>query len=317
MIIGKNNCSTKEVIIHDFLLKSPCFINIELKRGNINEITNNIMNTIDNNNNKQEAGKNMLLGAIAGDMIGSVYEFHGEKKMDFPLFSEESRFTDDTVLSIATMACLLDGKRAYAFYYRSYARAYPHSGFGGMFVRWMYATNPMPYNSWGNGSGMRVSPIGWFFPSLEETLEEAKYSALVTHNHPEGIKGAQAIAAAVFLARTGKSKAEIKAYIETQFGYDLNRTCEEIRPAYSFDVSCQGSVPEAIIAFLDSSDYEHAIRLAVSLGGDSDTIAAMTGGIAEAFYGEIPEHIRKEVWKRLPQEIKGVIQDFACYVQNN
>jgi ADP-ribosylglycohydrolase len=271
------------------------------------------MNTI-GNNNKQDPGKNILLGAIAGDMIGSVYEFLGEKKMDFPLFSENSRFTDDTVLSIATMACLLDGKREYAFYYRIYARTYPHSGFGGMFVDWMYATNPMPYGSWGNGSGMRVSPIGWFFPTLEETLEEAKYSAQVTHNHPEGIKGAQAIAAAVFLARTGKSKAEIKAYIETQFGYNLNRTCDEIRPDYSFNVSCQGSVPEAIIAFLDSSDYENAIRLAVSLGGDSDTIAAMTGGIAEAFYGEIPEHIKKEVWKRLPQDLKAIIHDFSSSI---
>ncbi|GHT49908.1 hypothetical protein AGMMS49982_04240 [Bacteroidia bacterium] len=253
-----------------------------------------------------------ILGAITGDIIGSVYERTNTKRTDFPLFSDACRFTDDTVLSVATMECLLSDKRDYTYVYQKYARNYPKSGFGGMFRRqWMNEDNPKPYNSFGNGSGMRVSPVGWFCATLEDTLGEAKRSAEVTHNHPEGIKGAQAIAAAVFLARTGKSKEEIKQYIATTFEYNLNRTCDEIRPNYRFDSSCQGSVPEAIIAFLESTDFETAIRYAVSLGGDSDTIAAMTGSIAEAFYGEVPEEIAEEVLKKLPEEFVAVIAKFA------
>lgn len=254
----------------------------------------------------------MILGAIAGDIIGSYYEWCGTKRKDFQLFSDYSRFTDDTVLTVATMECLLSEKRDYSYFYQNYTRQYPRSGFGGMFFDWAYKNNPQPYNSFGNGSAMRVSPIGWIFNTLEKTLEEAERSAIVTHNHPEGIKGAQAIASAVFLAKRGNSKNEIKEYIERVFGYDLNRTCDEIRLHYSFDVTCQGSVPEAIIAFLDSSDFENAIRLSISLGGDSDTIAAMTGSIAEAFYGKVPKLIANEVLRRLPKEFIEVIEKFGC-----
>ncbi|WP_279626079.1 ADP-ribosylglycohydrolase family protein [Rodentibacter genomosp. 1] len=167
---------------------------------------------------------------------------------------------------------------------------------------------PEPYNSWGNGSAMRVSPVGWVFDTLEETLEYAKCSAEITHNHPEGIKGAQATATAIFLARTTKDKTKIKAYIEETFGYNLSQTCDEIRPEYKFDVSCQGSVPQAIVAFLESENFEHAIRLAVSLGGDSDTIAAITGSISEAFYGEIPSEIVSQVIPKLPQEFLTILE---------
>jgi ADP-ribosylglycohydrolase len=179
-----------------------------------------------------------------------------------------------------------------------------------MFRTWLREDEPKPYNSFGNGSAMRVSPVGWAFDTLEKTLEAAKESAEVTHNHPEGIKGAQATAVCIFMARTGKSKQEIKEYIENTFGYNLNRTCDEIRLDYHFDVTCQGSVPESIIAFLESTDFESAVRLAVSLGGDADTMGAITGGIAEAYYGGVPEHIRKEVLKRLPNEFIEVMQKF-------
>jgi ADP-ribosylglycohydrolase len=193
---------------------------------------------------------------------------------------------------------------------QDYGKRYPTAGYGGMFKRWLREEAPKPYNSWGNGSAMRVSPVGWAFDTLEETLEAAKQSAEITHNHPEGIKGAQATAACIFLARTGNSKEEIKEYIEKTFGYNLSRTCDEIRPTYQFDGSCQGTVPESIIAFLDSTDFESAVRLAVSLGGDADTMGAITGSIAEAYYGGVPEHIRKEVLKRLPLKIIRVMQNF-------
>ena len=193
---------------------------------------------------------------------------------------------------------------------QDWGNRYPTAGYGGMFLDWLQIYDPQPYNSFGNGSAMRVSPVGWAFDTLEKTLEAAKQSAEITHNHPEGIKGAQATAACIFLARTGKNKQEIKEYIEHTFGYNLNRTCDEIRPTYQFDVTCQGSVPESITAFLDSTDFESAIRLAVSLGGDADTMGAITGGIAEAFYGGVPEYIRKEVQKRLPNEFIDVMQRF-------
>lgn len=179
-----------------------------------------------------------------------------------------------------------------------------------MFYDWLKADNPQPYNSWGNGSAMRISPVGWAFDTLGETLDAAKRSAEITHNHPEGIKGAQATAACVYLARVGKSKQMIKEYIETLFGYNLDRTCDEIRPTYQFDESCQGTVPESIIAFLESTDYESAIRLTISLGGDSDTMGAITGGIAEAYYKEIPSYILEETLKRLPNEFIDIMQRF-------
>jgi ADP-ribosylglycohydrolase len=251
-----------------------------------------------------------IIGAIAGDIIGSVYEFKNVKTTDFQLFSPASNFTDDSVLTFATMANLIN-KIGYEKSYLEYGRKYPNAGYGGRFYYWLFGNNPVPYNSWGNGSAMRVSPVGWAFDSLEEVLLQAKGSAEVSHNHPEGIKGAQATAAAVFMARTGKSKDEIKAYIVKKFGYNLNRTIEEIRPVYNFNESCQGSVPEAIIAFLESLNYEDAIRLAVSIGGDSDTIACIAGGIAEAFYKEIPDYIRENVLKRLPDELKEVLKIFS------
>jgi ADP-ribosyl-[dinitrogen reductase] hydrolase len=234
--------------------------------------------------------ENYILGAIAGDIIGSTYEFNNVKSLDFELFTNDTYFTDDSVLTMATMYALLYSAD-YAKVYRSFGIRYPHRGYGGNFKKWLSAENPKPYNSWGNGSAMRVSPVGWYCGNIDDVLAEARKSAEVTHNHPEGIKGAQAAAASVFLARTGKSKNEIKRFITDSFGYDLNRTIEEIRPTYQFDESCQGTVPEAIIAFLESADYENAVRLAVSIGGDSDTLAAITGGIAEAFYREIPEDI--------------------------
>lgn len=248
-----------------------------------------------------------MTGAIAGDIIGSVYEFDNIKTTDFPLFTNESDYTDDTIMTVAVADWLLNGGDL-AKVMQRYGHEYPYptGGYGGHFSGWLREKDPLPYNSWGNGSAMRVSAVGWMFDSLEKTLEVAKETAIVTHNHPEGIIGAQATAAAIYLARTGKSKQDIKLYIETTFSYDLGRTCDEIRPFYRFNESCQGTVPEAIIAFLDSSDFENAIRLAVSLGGDSDTLACITGGIAEAFYG-IPEDIKLEVKKRIPEKFNEII----------
>lgn len=253
---------------------------------------------------------NILMGVVAGDMVGSVYERFPKKKMDFPLFSVFSRFTDDTVMTMAHADWLLHGGDL-ARMMQKYGRKYPHAGYGGMFRQWLSEANPQPYGSFGNGSAMRVCPVGWAFESLEETLVAARKSAEMTHNHPEGIKGAQATATCVFLARTGKSKQEIKKYVEETFGYNLNRTCGEIRPKYDFDVTCQGTVPEAIIAFLESTDYENAIRLAISLGGDADTLGAITGGMAEAYYKEIPAYIEKQVLQRLPEDFIRLIQEFG------
>ena len=251
-----------------------------------------------------------LCGAIAGDIIGSKYEFFPHKDTYFPLFSNEySDYTDDTVMTIANADWLITGE-SLLIIMKDYGKRYPTAGYGGMFKNWLREDDPKPYNSFGNGSAMRVSPVGWAFDTLEKTLEAAKQSAEVTHNHPEGIKGAQATAACIFMARTGKSKQEIKEYIEKKFSYNLNRTCDEIRPTYKFDETCQGTVPESIIAFLESTDFENAVRLAVSLGGDADTMGAITGGIAEAFYGGVPNHIRKEVLKRLPNKFIDVMQKF-------
>ena len=204
----------------------------------------------------------LILGAFAGDIIGSAYEFNNIKSVDFKLFGKGTHFTDDSVLTAATMDALLFNLD-YTEVYQEYGQLYPNRGYGENFKTWIYSENPKPYNSWGNGSAMRVSPIGWYCDDIESVLAEAKKSAEVTHNHPEGIKGAQAAAAAVYLARIGKTKNQIKKFIIDQFGYNLNRTIDDIRPNYQFDVSCQGSVPEAIIAFLESSDFENALRLAI------------------------------------------------------
>src|SRR5436309_15075420 len=229
-----------------------------------------------------------MLGAVAGDIIGSVHEFLQEKTTDFPLFVEASRFTDDSVLTIAVADCLLT-RSSYIDKFHEYTRAYPDRCYGARVRHWVESGSREPYNSWGNGSAMRVSPVGFAMPTLEGVLDEAKRSAEVTHNHPEGIRGAQATALAIFLGRQGESKVTIRKSIKKRFSYDLNRSINAIRPTYSFNESCQGTVPEAIIAFLDSSDYEEAIRLAISLGGDADTLACIAGSIAEAFYGGVPQ----------------------------
>ena len=250
-----------------------------------------------------------MLGAIAGDVIGSVYEYRPLKTKSFPLFCEASKFTDDTVLTIAVASAILNSED-YGSSIGMFAGRYPHSGYGGFFVRWLQSPNKAPYNSWGNGSAMRVSPVGFAFDSVDEVLNEAKKSAEVTHDHPEGIKGAQATALAVYLARIGTSKGEIKGEIHKRFAYDLSRKLDEIRPTYSYDVSCQGTVPEAIIAFLESESFEDAVRNAVSLGGDSDTLTCITGGIAQAFYKEIPDDIETAVRARLPKEFIQVLDQF-------
>ncbi|OPY86392.1 MAG: ADP-ribosylglycohydrolase [Syntrophus sp. PtaU1.Bin208] len=250
-----------------------------------------------------------MIGAIAGDVIGSVYEHSRMKTLNFPLFQEYSRFTDDTVMTLAIADAIINS-RGYAESMKSFGRRYPKAGYGRDFLKWILASESKPYNSWGNGSAMRASPIGFAYPTVETVMAEARKSAEVSHDHPEGIKGAQAAALAVFLARTGKSKKEIREEISGRFAYNLDRTVDDIRPNYRFDASCQGSVPEAIIAFLDSKNYEDAIRKAVSLGGDSDTLACIAGGIAQAFYGEIPPEILAEVRKRLPGEFLTIIDRF-------
>lgn len=254
----------------------------------------------------------ILLGAIAGDVIGSYYEHFRTKDYNFKLFRSRSKCTDDSKMTVAVAHWLLDGDRSaesLVHYLQSYGRKYP-GGYGRAFLNWVLSDNPHPYNSYGNGSAMRVSPIGWAFDTLEETLEVAKQSAEVTHDHPEGIKGAQSVAACIFMARSGKNKQEIKEFVEKSFDYDLKRTCDEIRPDYRFEVSCQKSVPESIIAFLESSDFESAIRLAVSLGGDADTQGAIAGSIAEAYYGSVPDVIKDEVMARIPNEFVEVMSRF-------
>jgi ADP-ribosyl-[dinitrogen reductase] hydrolase len=252
-----------------------------------------------------------MLGAIIGDIVGSVYEWDNIKTTDFPFFRKDCTFTDDSVLTAATAKAILVSMD-YTTVYQDFSRRYTGRGYGGNFSAWIYSDNPQPYNSWGNGSAMRVSPVGFAFETAEAVLKAAQQSAEVTHNHPEGIKGAQSTALAIFLARQGANKDDIRHEISKRFGYDLQRTLAEIRPGYSFDVSCQGSVPEAIIAFLESEDYEDAIRKAISLGGDSDTIACITGGIAQAFYGPIPENIAKEGRRFLPDEFLNLIDQFEA-----
>jgi ADP-ribosylglycohydrolase len=228
-----------------------------------------------------------MLGAIAGDIVGSIYEWNNIHTKDFPLFDEKCFATDDTIMTLAVADALLHGGTPDSFIdsMKRLGRLYPKAGYGARFGAWLQSDDRKPYNSYGNGSAMRVSPCAWFAKSLEEAEALAESSAAVTHDHPEGIKGAQATAAAIDLARAGKSKAEIKDYIESKYDYGLSRSLDEIRPFYSFNETCQKTVPEAITAFLESTDFEDALRNAISLGGDSDTLAAITGSIAEAFYG--------------------------------
>ena len=250
-----------------------------------------------------------MFGVIAGDVIGSRFEWAPIKTIDFPLFHPLCSFTDDTVLTVATASALLRGT-PFDQAYLDFGRRYPKAGYGGNFHKWLAATEPRPYHSYGNGSAMRVAPVGWACADEQGVLREAKRSAEVTHDHPEGVKGAQATALAVFMARGGASKDEIRAGIATRFGYDLDRTVDQIRPTYYFDVTCQGTVPEALIAFFESRDYESAVRLAVSLGGDSDTLAAITGGVAQAFYRVVPNAIVEEVRGRLPEEFREIVDEF-------
>lgn len=251
-----------------------------------------------------------MLGAIAGDVIGSVHEGASTKTKVFPLFVRDSTFTDDTVLTIACADALLSGGD-YVDALHRYFHAYPNAGYGGTFFRWASGRQREPYNSWGNGSAMRVSPTAYVHDTLDAVLEEARRSAEVTHDHAHGIAGAQATAAAIFLARTGSGKEEIRQFIQGRFNYNLQATLDEIRPRYCFDVSCQGSVPQSIIAFLESTDYEDAVRNAISLGGDADTMACIAGGIAEAFYGGVPDDIRDQTIARLDNQLRNVLVRFT------
>lgn len=250
-----------------------------------------------------------MLGAIAGDIAGSVYERTPVKTKDFPLFGEHSRFTDDTVLTVAVAHAILR-EVDYATSLKEFARRYPNAGYGYSFYQWMLSDANVSYNSWGNGSAMRVSPVGFAFDSQEKVLIEARKSAEVTHNHPEGIKGAQATALAIYMARHGTDKKTMKAELGSRFLYDLDRAVEEVRPGYCFDVSCQGSVPESLIAFFESRNFEDAIRKAISFGGDSDTMACIAGGIAQAYYKGLHDVIVSEVRTRLPREFLLIIDEF-------
>ena len=252
-----------------------------------------------------------MLGAIAGDMIGVPWESSGEKRYDFPLFSEYSRFSDDTVMTLAVAHALLEG-RSYAEAMREFGRRHPFAGYGKHFEQWLIDASMGPYNSYGNGGAMRASPIGFAARSAQEALAEAERCAAPTHGHPEGVKGAQAVALAVFLARSGASKRHIRDEVSARTGYDLDRTVAAIRPGYNLDVAAERSVPEAIICFLDARDFEGAVRNAVSLGGDADTIACIAGAIAEAHWGGVPEEIAGEVRKRLPQEFLELVDRFRA-----
>lgn len=255
-----------------------------------------------------------MMGAIAGDIIGSVYErrkkWMEERTPHFePLFARRACFTDDTVLTVAVAESILHGKDLSSLFKHYYA-IYPGAGYGSSFRQWAASEDSRPYGSLGNGSAMRVSPVGHAYDSLEEVVLRARMTAEVTHNHPEGIKGAQAVAAAIFLARTGEGKDAIRDYLERAFHYDLSRSLDEIRPGYTFSATCPGSVPEAITAFLESTDYENAVRLAISLGGDADTIACMAGSIAEAFYGGVPQGIREQALQRLDDPLIEILTLF-------
>lgn len=277
-----------------------------------------------------------MLGAITGDVVGSVYEFRNTREYRFPLFSGDSEYTDDSIMTLAVARWLLDdpgysyGKLEESLVRFGKEYPSPKGGYGGGFSRWLFypevrgdysgpsrdapyesPTGRRPYYSFGNGAAMRVSAVGWFFDTLEETERVAEISAAITHDHPEGIRGAKATAAAVYLARTGHSKEEIRDYIRENFGYDLSLSWDYWYDHYGWDASCQGTVPQALIAFLDSSDFEDAIRRAVSLGGDSDTLACITGGVAEAFYGGVPGEMAGEVLRRLPEPLLGVLTEFS------
>lgn len=256
-----------------------------------------------------------MLGAVAGDIIGSVFEWSSAQSRDFPLFSARSDLTDDSVLTFAVARAILDARVAgsdspdYGSRLLEFGRRYPARGYGEMFNEWLRLDEQHPYSSYGNGSAMRVSPVGFAFDDEQQVLEQARWSAMPTHDHPEGIKGAQSVALTVWMARRRASREEIRSRIESEFGYDLQRTVDAIQPGYTFDVTCQGSVPESIIAFLDADDFESAIRNAVWLGGDADTQACIAGAIAGAVWG-VPAEIEADVRARLPDELLGILDEF-------
>lgn len=260
-----------------------------------------------------------MYGAILGDMIGAPYEFdRGNKTKDFEMFNDRVGFTDDSVMTIAVADALMrisndseddDVRTAVIQSMQKWGKKYPRAGYGQRFFFWLSKKNPKPYGSWGNGSAMRVSSVGWLYNSLEETRRYARLTAEVTHNHPEGIKGAEAVASAVFMARNGASKDEIKEYIIQEFDYDLSRTCDEIRPGYHHVESCQETVPEALTAFMEGTDFEDVVRTAVSLGGDCDTLTCIAASIAEAFYG-LPDIMKDECRKRLPNDMLRILDRF-------
>lgn len=250
-----------------------------------------------------------MIGAIAGDIIGSVYEFGNSREENFPLFCLKSRVTDDSVMTIAVAEAILNGGD-YAASMRKWGKVYPNAGYGGMFFHWVLGEKAGPYGSFGNGSAMRVSPVGFAFDTEKEVLEESRRSAECSHNHPEGIKGAQATALAIFLGRQGACKDVIRKEITQRFGYDLERRLADVRSSHDMDETCQVTVPVSLIAFLESSDYEDAVRKAIALGGDTDTQGAITGGIAQGFYKNIPDHIIQEATKRLPPDMLTVLKQF-------
>lgn len=250
-----------------------------------------------------------MIGAIIGDIVGSIYEWHNIKTKEFPLFQNRCFFTDDTVMTIAVAEGLMNGGERDDFIdaMKKYGKMYPNVGYGGRFRKWLFSENREAYGSYGNGSAMRTAAVGWYFDSMEETRRMAALAASVTHDHPEGVKGAESTAAVIFLVRTGHSKAEIRDYVVREFGYDLSPTLAEIRPTYRFNSSCRGTVPQSITAFLESTDFEDAIRNAISLGGDSDTLAAITGSVAEAAYG-VPQELEDKAWEFLTEPLRDVLR---------
>lgn len=251
-----------------------------------------------------------MLGAIAGDIIGSVYEQSPIKHMEFPLFRDDCFYTDDTVLTVALADSLMSGV-PYVENLKKFWRLYPNSEYGPRFYRWARSKDSEPYNSYGNGSAMRVSPVGYMYNSLDEVLAEAKRSAEVTHNHPEGVQGAQATAAVIFLARNGACVEELWDYVRSNFNYDVDTSLDEIRPGYRYDITCQGTMPVAIRALLESVSYEDAVRKAVGMGGDSDTLGCITGSMAQALYGGIPDAIADRALTFLPDPMQEIVVRFC------
>lgn len=270
---------------------------------------------------KNEKGNYTLMGAIVGDYMGSKYEFAPTKELEFPIDRVHSDITDDSILTIAVADALLSGiPYKYALHYWAIKFPAPMGGYGGSFSRWLADPQLEAYNSFGNGSAMRVSAVGWVFDTMEETLEQAYISAECTHSHPEGIKGACAVAACIYMLRNGKSRAEVKQYIEQQFSYDLNFELDELRPSYKFCETCMGSVPVAIKCYLESTSWENAVRLAVSMGGDADTLGAITGAIAMAdkdssYY--IPPQLEQLAWERLTKQQQVIVEEFEYMVDDH